>query len=182
MDMGSGNTVTTMLSLLERSGCRLKVLNLDELRPPSEDDADLDALFESMPSLERIGLSSVFCGSGDLVFDILTRIFCSVPGSSNISGETPTSESFLPHLQVIEYSPDESITLFSWDSILELYRRDHQRSLTLKVFAPNADMPDETALQLLQLTEEGADLQIFDLTEGGDFLLNFRKSRCTQDV
>ena len=39
---------------------------------------------------------------------------------------------------------------------------------------------DETALQLLKLTNEGVDLQILDRTAkgGGDFLENFRKMVC----
>jgi hypothetical protein len=179
MYMGySGNIAAAMLSLLKRSDCRLKVLNLDELHPPSE---DLDALLESVPSLERIRLSSMFYSGGDIVLDILSRIFCSVSGSSDISGETPTSECFLPHLQFIECRSDKLITPFSWDSIPELYRRDHQRSLTLKAFATHADIPDKTALQLLQFAEAGADFQIVDLSAGGDFLQNFRKRRCTPE-
>jgi hypothetical protein len=81
----------------------------------------------------------------------------------------------------MQCSTDQLRAPFSWDSIPELYRRGYRRSVTLKAFATHADITDETALQLLQLTEEGVDLQIVDLTMGGDFLQNFRK-RCAQGV
>ena len=69
MKMGPGSTVVAMLSLLEHSGCCLKVLNLDELHPPFK---DLDTLLESIPSLECIWLSSILHRGGNIVFDILT--------------------------------------------------------------------------------------------------------------
>ena len=66
---------------------------------------------------------------------------------------------------------------FSWDRIPRLYRQGHRRSLTLKSTAKESQISDETALQLLKLTDEGVDLQILDKTTrmGGDFLENFRK-------
>ena len=51
----------------------------------------------------------------------------------------------------------------------------------LKSSANGSHITDETALQLLNLTNEGVDLQILDImTEGGgDFLENFRKEVCS---
>jgi hypothetical protein len=43
-------------------------------------------------------------------------------------------------------------------------------------------MLDETALQLLQLVDEGVDLQISDQSIGGDFLENFRNGTHKQGV
>ena len=75
---------------------------------------------------------------------------------------------------------DGRIAPFHWDSISELYRQVHQQSVMLKAFATHADITDETTLQLLQLTDEGLDLQIVDLKMGGDFLQSFRKRRYAQ--
>ena len=83
---------------------------------------------------------------------------------------------------VIECTSDEHIALFSWDSIPDLYHLGHQQSVTLKAFASHEDISDGSALQLLQLTNEGIDLQIVDLTMGGDFLLNFREKRYMQGI
>jgi len=67
MNMGCcWDTVAATLSLLKRSGCRLKVLNFGELYPPSEDDEDLGTLIESIP-LERIRLFSVSYRGGDML-------------------------------------------------------------------------------------------------------------------
>jgi hypothetical protein len=112
--------------------------------------------------------------------EILTQIFCSVPGS-NILVENPSPEPLLPQLQFIECATNQFVAhAFSWSRIPELYGQGHRRSLTLKASATHADMTDETALQLLQLAEEGLNLQIVDLTAGGDFLQNFRKRRSAQ--
>jgi len=105
---------------------------------------------------------------------ILTRIFHSVPGGGNISEEDTTP--LLPHLQFIQCtvaSPPDRV-LFSWDRIPQLYRQGHKRSLVLKSAACKGEIQDETVLQLLQLVDEGVDLQILDITKGGDFLENFR--------
>jgi hypothetical protein len=161
--------VAAMLSLLERSGCCLKILNLDGHSPPAE---DIETLLQAIPSLERIQLSSSWLfGSQAMIDAILTRIFLSVP---TISVENPTSESFLPRLRFIECRTDRFASLVSWGCIPELYRHGHRQSLTLKGFAHKSDITDQTALQLLQLTDEGVDLQIADLTMGGNFLENFK--------
>ena len=168
-DRGGEPRVAAMLSLLERSGCCLKILNLDDLPPPDE---DIETLLQAIPSLEHIQLSSSWLFGNRTIIDvILTRTFLSVP---TISVENPTSESFLPHLRFIECRTDRFASLVSWGYIPELYRHGHRQSLTLKGFAHESDITDQTALQLLQLTDEGVDLQIVDLTKGGNFLENFR--------
>ncbi|KIM39383.1 hypothetical protein M413DRAFT_198594 [Hebeloma cylindrosporum] len=180
MDMGFGSAVAAMQSFLTRSGCHLRVLNLDRLGYSSK---NIESLLEQIPTLERLRLSSMWkYGDGDVPYDILTRIFWAVPSSRNIRRGNPTHEPFLPRLQVVECTTDESFLSFSWDDIPRLYSRGHRRSVTLKAFATHSDMTDETALRLLRLTEEGVDLEIGDLTESGDFLQNFRKRMCVEGV
>jgi hypothetical protein len=55
-----------------------------------------------------------------------------------------------------------------------IFKGKYRQSLTLKCAASNSDISDETALRLLQLVDEGFDLQIPEETEVGDFLENFR--------
>jgi hypothetical protein len=64
--------------------------------------------------------------------------------------------------------------------IPQLYRQGHWCSLTLKTVAYPSHLSDKTASQLLNLVDEGVDLQILDNTTGaaGDFLENFRKKVC----
>ena len=73
-----------------------------------------------------------------------------------------------PCLQFIECT-----TLFSWNCVLQLYCKSHRHSLTLNFPTNRSQTPDETAIKLLKLVEEGAKFQIFDYSMGGDFLENF---------
>jgi hypothetical protein len=110
--------------------------------------------------------------------DILARIFNSSPCNSTIPSEEASRQSFLPLLQVLECMPSFTMfAAFSWNRIPQLYGQGHRRSLALKSAAEESHISDDTALQLLKLTDEGMNLQIFDrITKGGgDFLENFRK-------
>jgi len=164
--------VTPMLSFLQRSNCRLRGLNLISLRAPSE---DLHILLQAIPSLECLRLSFRNVSQNCTVMDnILTQILHSGPvGGGNISVEGTTPEPLLPHLQFMECWVHFPGALFSWDRIPQLYRQGHKRSLVLKSIACESGIRDETALQLLQLVDEGVDLRIHD-QKGRDFLKNFR--------
>jgi hypothetical protein len=170
--------LTAMVSLLQRSGCCLKILNLQHI-PELPDD--LSILFQAMPSLERLQLHTRVSSVADGVMDdILARIFNSPPSNTTIPEET-CSESFLPRLQFMECRAPFATAPFSWKHIPQLYRQGHRRSLTLKSFTKESYISDKTALQLLKLTDEGVDLQIVDMTTRapGDFLENFRKKVCS---
>jgi hypothetical protein len=121
--------VNTVLSLLERSRCCLKILNLEAIASPP---GDLSALLQAMPSLERLELS--FDSKLDIVrVDDLIRIFSSAPGKSNILMEDTASECFLPHLQYFKCVMDSlELGQLSWGRIQLLYRQGHRRSLTLR--------------------------------------------------
>jgi len=178
---GGPLSVTAMVSLLERSGCCLKILSLQHISAPPD---NLSILFEAMPSLERLQLHFYSVKNADGVMDdILARIFNSPPGNSTIPSEEASRESFLPHLQFMECIPLSYATFapFSWNHIPQLYRQGHRRSLTLRSTADESHISDGTALQLLKLIDEGVDLQICDKTTkgGGDFLENFRKKLCS---
>jgi len=162
-----------MLSFLKRSRCPLKVLNLNASPRRS---ADFRCLLEVLPSLEGLCLSfSRALNSATLMNDILIRIFRSAPGSSDTSVDAALG-SFLPNLQFLECRTrsTHAPSPLSWDRIPQLYFQGHRRSLTLKCAATNSHISDETALRLLQLVDEGFDLQIPDATQNGDFLKNFR--------
>jgi len=86
-----------MVSLLERSGCCLKILKLQEISPLPN---DLFILFQAMPSLERLQIHFRPKQNADGVMDdILARIFSSPPG---IRSEEASRQSFLPRLQFME--------------------------------------------------------------------------------
>jgi len=173
MDNGQPDCVT-MISLLKRSKCSLKVLNLDGgLNFPQ----DLYALLQAMPSLERLSLGFEWKPKDSVIMDdILTRISRTTPSSQvSLSAEGPILGSFLPHLLFLECGANsESISPFTWDRIPQLYHRGHRRSLTLSSWAHESHISDETALKLLHLVEEGGDLQVRDLETRGNFLENFR--------
>jgi hypothetical protein len=159
--------MAAMLSFVTRSGCRIKVLNLANNASPR---GYLETFLQEIPSLEGIRLSYLTSShrKEGIMDDILTRIFHSVP-------EDRTPASFLPRLQFIECKMENHLVApFSWSSIPKFYRDGHRRALTLRAFAKESDITKETAFQLLELIDEGVDLQIVDLTLGGDFLENFR--------
>jgi len=168
-DMGGLRIPTAvMLSLLERSGCFLKVLNLENVPLPSQ---DLDALLQALSSLEVLRLCFKW-GFLDISImnDIITRIFCAAPGC-NLSVEAAIPDYLLPRLQSIEIMP---FAPYLWDQLPQLYRQGQRKTLKLKSAAFKSHITDETASQLLQLLDEGVDLQILDETVGGDFLENFK--------
>ena len=172
--------VAAMLSLVKRSGCCPKILNLECL---PHDSKSLTNLPQAIPTLEQIHLSF---NSGlkvnGMMDDILTRIFCPAPTSGSILVEGHTPESFLPRLQFMKCNTLSRHAPFSWDCIPQLYCQGHHRPLVLKTIINNADITDETAIRLSQLADEGLDLQVFDALIDGCFLANFRKRMCEQGV
>lgn len=164
---GRDRPMAAMLSFVQRSGCCIKVLNLNGPLFLSE---HLDTLLQKVPSLECIRLCFwlVYGDEEAVMDDILIRIFYSNP-------EDRTAEPFLSHLQFIECKMASPVPPFSWASIPKFYRDNgHRRSLALRAFAHKSDITDQTAVQLLELADEGVDLQIVDEVRGGDFLENFR--------
>ena len=172
---GDSLPVAAMVSLLKRSGCCLNILNLQNILSPP------DNLSLLMPSLERLKLHFWSVKNADGVMDdILARILNSPFGNSTISLEDASRDFFLPRLQFMECKTSCGTAPISWNHIPRLYRQGHRRSLTLKSSAGKSHISDETALELLKLTDEGVNLQILDKTTkvGGDFLENFRKKIC----
>jgi hypothetical protein len=161
-DSHPSHLLTTMVSLLTRSGCCLKRLDL-YLSAPSDRD-DLPILLQTMPSLERLRLSF---RPNDDIFD---RIFHSPADGSIISLGNASRETFLPRLQFMECTEP-----CSWDRVPQLYRQGDRRSLTLEFPTDRSQTSDETAMELLELVDEGAKFQIIDTAENGDFLEIFRK-------
>jgi hypothetical protein len=169
--------VKATISLLERSSCRLKILNLQQI---SAGAGNLAILFQATPSLERLQIhfqqSTQHCS--DVMDDILARIFHSPPDD----GITPAADThhkiFLPRLQFIECTAESGSYThapITWDQVPQVYRQGPRHSLTLKSVANTFQTTDETALKLLKLVDEGAKFLIFDNFVGGDFLANFRK-------
>ena len=158
--------VNAMVSLIKRSGCCLKIMNLENISSRSQ---NLPTLFEAMPSLERLQIEFRTRNVNDVMDDILVRIFRSPPDKSAIPADA-SHHMLLPRLQFMECK-----TPFSWDRIPQLYRQGHRHSLMLKSSTNRSQTGDETAMGLLELVDEGAKFLISDNVEGGDFLANLRK-------
>ena len=174
--------VSAMVSLLKRSGCSLKILNLQQI---SSNSNNLSVLFQAMPSLERLQIhfrqSSKHCN--DEMDDILGRIFRSPP-DDNITPPADTNhEIFLPRLQFLECTAESGSythTPIAWDRVPQFYRQGPRPSLTLKSVANTFQTTNETTLELLNIVDEGAKFLISDNFVGGDFLANFRKRMGTE--
>jgi hypothetical protein len=175
-DMGDKqHDCASMISLLDRSNCFLKVLKLDGGLPK-----DLCALLQATPSLESLCLTSFWkCEDTAIVDDIFIRMSRLTPVSSV---EGATSGSFLPHLQFVDcVILSDTNSPFNWGLIPKLYYQGNRRSLSLKSRAHESHISDETALQLLQLVEEGVKLQICELWTTRDFLKIFRERMKGED-
>jgi hypothetical protein len=171
---GDPLSVISMVSLLQRSGCNLKILNLVCVPLTT---TNFRLLLQAIPSLEYLELyiSQDRSHKGEMD-DIFTRIFRSSFVTSAIPPEETTRESFLPRLQFLYCAGDNpKLAPFSWDRIPQLYYQGHRRSLTLESIVYESHISDEVAHQLLQLANEGVDLRLLDRTTkgGGDFLENF---------
>lgn len=171
MNMGNGqHDCASMISFLDRSNCFLKILDFQGDIPE-----DLPDFLQATPFLESLCLPFAFTVEDTAIMDdIFTRMSRSTPVSSV---EGTASGSFLPHLQYIECGAIDDIFPFTWALIPQLYHQGHRRSLTLECRAGGAyesQISDETALELLQLVEEGVALQIYSRDEK-DLLKKLRK-------
>jgi hypothetical protein len=169
-DMGhEQRDCTSMIFLLKRSNCFLKVLKFEEGVPDN-----ICALLQATPLLEHLCLptsaSGIF-GDGAILDEIFTRLSPTTPDSGDSSVEGAASGSFLPRLRFLDCG-SEGVT---WDLIPQLYFQGHRRSLGLKALARESYISDKTALQLLQLVEEGVNLQICELETRKDLLKIFRE-------
>jgi hypothetical protein len=163
-----GLPVDAMVSLITRSGCCLKVLNLENISAHLQ---NLPTLFSAMPSLERLQIDFKSTRNvNDVMNAILARIFRPPPYNNSVIPVDTRYNMLLPRLQFMKCK-----TQFSWDRVPQLYRLGHRHSLTLKSPTNRSETSDETAMELLNLVDEGAKFLIFDKDEGGDFLANLRK-------
>ena len=151
----------TMISLLDRSNCSLKVLNLDG---NSNFPPDLCTLLQATPSLERFFLEFDWKFEDIAIMDdIFARLSRTTPNGDVSLVEGATSESFLPYLRYLECGANNAtVSPFTWDRIPQLYHQGHRRSLTLKSWAHKSHISDATALELLHLIDEGVDLHCAD--------------------
>jgi hypothetical protein len=166
------NDCPDLISLLETSNCFLKVLKLKGNLPD-----DLCDLLQATPFLERLYLPFSWPTCTAKLDDMFTRMSGTTLDSDVSSVEGAALGSFLPHLRFLECraSPNPTIYSFTWDLIPHLYHQGHRWSLTLDFWVHESVISDETALQLLQLVEEGADLRICEVDTKRDLLKKFRK-------
>ncbi|KIM37633.1 hypothetical protein M413DRAFT_30820 [Hebeloma cylindrosporum] len=169
--------VAAMLSVFQRSGCVLKVLCLSNLLHSE----GLNTLLQAIPSLEYFTLSFRETRVNTMMDTIFARIFCPARSDSSTLDD-PTHEPFLPRLKFMEFDADSHHAPFSWDKLPQLFRQGHQRPLVIRAIVEKLDITDEIAIQLLQLADEGLDLQIIELSMGRRNLLeNFRARLSAQD-
>ncbi|KIM36373.1 hypothetical protein M413DRAFT_292318 [Hebeloma cylindrosporum] len=158
-----------MQSFVQRSRSHVKLLKLN---CPILFPGAFNPLLQKLPSVERIHLNFRVTEEPDedpLINEILIQLFDSDPENRN-------PEPFLPHLQLLECKPDGAVA-FSWDLLPKWYRDGNRRPLKLRSFAYESQITDKIAFELLQLEEEGLDLQIISEKTGEDILESYRISR-----
>ena len=136
-----------MVSLLQHSGCNLKILNLVCVPLTS---TNFRLLLQAIPSLEylKLYISQDQSHKGEMD-DIFTQIFCSPFVTSAIPLEETTRKLFLPCLQFL-YCAGDNVKLapFSWDHIPQLYYQGHRHSLTLESIVYESHISDDVVHQL----------------------------------
>ena len=151
----------SILSLLERSSCRLKVVKIFALDPSCMDD--FRAFLEAIPSLEHLsfslGLSNGRSTNGQSTLNNILDRLC----DASLSGmsETENASQFLPHLQTIDIWA-KSVP-FTWYCVPAIFRTSNRGSLSMKFTFSNIhieEIEDVVAHQLLRLVDEGRNLCI----------------------
>jgi hypothetical protein len=157
--VGSDIAVDNVVSLLNRSGCRLKQLwLLLDGRPVLE---DLIKLLDVVPCLQTLRLE-FWCPS--FMDDFLQRLSLSLPVAGNIPG-------FLPRLQsLVLFSREVSL----WSCIPHIYSWPHRKLLSLEIDTDLTILIDDDTLhKILHLINEGINIRI--LERGEDYLRQFKQ-------
>jgi len=148
--------LVSLLSLLERSSCHLKVVKISTLDPSCIDD--FRTFLEAIPSLEHLSFSLGLSNGQSTLNNILDRL-CNAPPSG--TSATESASQLLPHLQTIDIGGNT--VPFSWDRVPIIFRSSNRGSLSMKFTFLNIHIEgieDVVAHQLLQLVDEGRNLCI----------------------
>ena len=167
--------LASISSLLDRSSCRLKVLNLSGLR--SYHIHDFGKLLEAMPSLEHLLLC---CWEFDEepMLDSIFKQLC------DTSPSTAASSQLLPRLQMLDVR-GRSVP-FSWDLVPVIFYSSRWGSICMTFNFHHLDIVVEVVPQLFQLVNQGRKLRIyvqnggqkFDYFQEQDLLQNLALDRC----
>jgi len=153
--------LVSLLSLLERSSCHLKVVKISGLDPSRIDD--FRTFLEAIPSLKHLSFSLGLSKGQSTLNNILDRL-CNAPPSGTSMTETATQ--FLPHLRTIDIGANG--VPFSWDRIPATFRSPNRGSLSMKFTFLNTRIErieNVVAHQILQLVDEGRNLCITRLKD-----------------
>jgi len=148
--------LVSLLSLLDRSSCHLKVVKISALDPSCIDD--FRAFLEAIPSLEHLSFSLGQSNSQSTLNNILDRL-CNAPPSS--TSTTESASQLLPHMRTIDIGANS--VPFSWNRVPAIFRSPNRGSLSMKFAFLNIHterIEDVVAHQLVQLVDEGRNLCI----------------------
>ena len=148
--------LVSLLSLLKRSSCHLKVVKFSALDPSCIDD--FRAFLEAIPSLEHLSFSLGLSNGQSTLNNILDRL-CNAPPSG--TSATESTSQLLPHLRTIDIRANS--VPFSWDRVPIIFRSSNRGSLSMKLTFLNihiGGIEDVVAHQILQLVDEGRNLCI----------------------
>ena len=146
------NVVDIMTSLLQRSGCSLKTLNMVQDRAPAVED--FERLLQAAPCLQH--LSVHFYNSATPVMDnILERI----SESALPQIQTGPTSGFLSDLQSLQLTGHE---LSAWACIPLIFRLPHRKLLDLYISMHFVTIGDDVLGELVQLVGQGIKLRIYD--------------------
>jgi len=155
--------VDSVISLLNRSGSRLKQLELLLDRRPSVEY--FERLFYAVPSLQNLKLEFSAFERAFIVDDLLRQLSLLPPGSSegSISG-------YLPLLQFLALS---AWRISMWMCIPHIFNQLHRKNLGLEVntFDREMAMDTTTLVKILRLVDRGANIRIVKCQK--DYLQQF---------
>jgi len=143
-----------MTSFLERSGCRLKSLNMKQERAPAVED--FERFLQAVPYIQhlRVACPPPYDRSLTPVMDnILERISVSPPI------QTSHTAGFLSDLQSLQLSGRE---LNAWTCIPLIFRLPHRKLLRVNIDMYSVTIGDDILEELVQLVDQGIELDIYD--------------------
>ena len=163
-----------MTSFLERSGCKLKNLTMEQNQAPAVDD--FETFLQAVPCLQHlnVGCPPPYDRSLTPVMDdILERISAS-PAIQ--TGHTAGFLSDLQSLQLFGYG------LNTWACIPLIFRLPHRKHLKVHIDMYSVTIGDDVLGELVQLVDQGIKLHIYDCSNRRDSLQSFREGATVESI
>jgi len=167
IEWGESAVLDILTSFLKRSGCNLKILNIEQNRAPAVED--FARFLQAAPCLQHLRVTRPpYDSSWTPVMDnILERI------SASPAMQTGHTAGFLSDLQSLQLF---GCKLNAWACIPLIFQLPHRKLLKLDINMDSVTIGDDLLEELVQLVDQGIELDIYDRSRNKQgFLQLFRE-------